>query len=325
MIFDRLTEILKSNSRKVAFPEGMDLRVVEAAVKLKEMGALAPILLGNQEEVQKNAADNGFNLDGIEIMDPKNYPDMENMVQSMVEIRKGKNTEEECRELLQGENYFGIMLVKLGLVDALVGGAVYSTADLMRPALQIIKTKPSYSSVSSCSLIIRPNSDGSEECYILADCAITVDPSAENLAEIALGSIETAEALGIEPRVAFLSYSTNGSAKGDSVDKMRKACELVKSMKPNTAIDGELQFDAAVSEDVSKAKFPESKLEGKANTFIFPDINASNIGLKIAQEWANFSVYGPIIIGLNAPVNDLSRGCSTDEIVKTAIITAALI
>ena len=247
------------------------------------------------------------------------------MVDLFCELRKSKGvTPEQARKTLSAANYFGTMLVKMGVADALLGGATYSTADTVRPALQVIKTKPGNSIVSSCFIMVRPAASGENEVLAMGDCAINIKPSEDDLVEIAGETAACAKIFGIDPKVAFLSYSTLGSGKGEDVDKMHNACAKAKERYPELAIDGELQFDAAVSPAVARTKCPDSKVAGHANTFIFPDINAGNIGYKIAQRLGNFDAYGPILLGLNAPINDLSRGCNAMEVYSMAIITAAL-
>jgi phosphate acetyltransferase len=248
---------------------------------------------------------------------------MDAMVEKMVELRKGKMSADECKAALLKGNYFGTMLVKMGVADALLGGATYSTADTVRPALQLIKTKPGNKNVSSCFILVRTTDKG-EERLCMGDCAIQIDPDEDALVETALECAKTAKTFGIDPKVAFLSYSTKGSGKGEAVDKVRNACEKAKAAAPELAIDGEMQFDAAVSPTVGQLKFPGSKVAGYANTFIFPEIQSGNIGYKIAQRLGGFAAYGPILQGLNAPINDLSRGCDADEVYKMSLITAAL-
>ena len=241
------------------------------------------------------------------------------MAQCMFDLRKGKMTMEEVRANLQKGNYFGTMLVKMGVADALLGGATYSTADTVRPALQLIKTKKGAHLVSSCFIMVR-----GDEMLAMGDCAINIKPTEDELVEICRETVKCAKIFGVDPKVAFLSYSTLGSGKGEDVDKMRNACEKAKTEMPNTPIGGEFQFDAAVSPVVAKTKHISDAVGGHANTFIFPDINAGNIGYKIAQRLGNFDAYGPILLGLNAPINDLSRGCNAQEVYSMAIITAAL-
>ncbi len=285
---------------------------------------LTPVLVGNEEEVQAAAEKAGFNIRGAIIIDPENYDGMDAMVEKMVELRKGKMTADECRAALKKGNYFGTMLVKMGVADALLGGATYSTADTVRPALQLVKTKPGNKIVSSCFILVRASATGDNDVLAMGDCAINIKPEEDELVEIAVETAKCAKIFGIAPKVAFLSYSTKGSGKGEDVDKMRNACEKAKALMPDIPVDGEMQFDAAVSPTVGQLKFPGSPVAGYANTFIFPDINAGNIGYKIAQRLGGFEAYGPILLGLNAPINDLSRGCNAQEVYSMAIITAAL-
>ena len=323
-MFNAMIEVLKANPRKIVFTEGHDARILEATARLVEGGFLTPVLVGNVEEVMEAAEKAGFNIRGAEIIDPANFDDMDKMVDEMVALRKGKMTADECRATLLQANYFGTMLVKMGYADALLGGATYSTADTVRPALQLVKTKPGNSIVSSCFIMVRPSATGSNEVLAMGDCAINIKPTEDELVEIGLETAKTAKIFGIDPKVAFLSYSTKGSGKGEDVDKMRNACAKAKEVMVGIPVDGEMQFDAAVSPSVGQLKFPGSPVAGHANTFIFPDINAGNIGYKIAQRLGNFDAYGPILQGLNAPINDLSRGCNAQEVYSMAIITAAL-
>ena len=323
-MFNALIDKLKAHPRKIVFTEGTDPRILEASARLLSGTFLTPVLVGNAEEIQKAAEAIGFNIRGAIIIDPATFEDMDKMVDTMVELRKGKMTAEQCRAALMQGNYFGTMLVKMGYADALLGGATYSTADTVRPALQIIKTKPGSKIVSSCFILVRDSATGDREVLAMGDCAINIKPTEDELVEIALETAATAKVFGIDPKVAFLSYSTLGSGKGEDVDKMRNACAKAKAQRPDLDIDGELQFDAAVSPKVAKTKCPNSNVAGHANTFIFPDINAGNIGYKIAQRLGNFDAYGPILQGLNAPINDLSRGCNAIEVYSMAIITAAL-
>lgn len=323
-MFKTLIQKLKDNPRTIVFTEGTDPRILEAASRLLAGTFLKPILVGNPDAVRAAAEDVGYNINGAEILDPKNYDKMDEMVARMVELRKGKMTEEQCREALSHGNYFGTMLVQMGVADCLLGGATYSTADTVRPALQLVKTKPGNKIVSSCFILVRSRATGDNEVLAMGDCAINIKPSEDDLVEIALETAQCAKIFGIDPKIAFLSYSTLGSGKGEDVDKMRNACAKAKIAAPDLAIDGELQFDAAVSPRVAETKCPGSNVAGHANTFIFPDINAGNIGYKIAQRLGGFDAYGPILLGLNAPINDLSRGCNALEVYSMAIITAAL-
>ena len=307
------------------FTEGEDARILEASSRLLASNFLHPILIGNAEKIAIAAEECGFNIRGAEIIDPEHFDRMDEMVDLLCELRKKNGiSPERAREILLQANYFGTMLVKMGIADALLGGATYSTADTVRPALQLIKTKPENNIVSSCFILVRPSATGENEVLAMADCAINIEPNEDELVEIAGEAAECAKIFGVDPQIAFLSYSTHGSGKGDAVDKMRNAAEKTRAKYPELPIDGELQFDAAVSPRVARTKCPESKVAGHANTFIFPDINAGNIGYKIAQRMGNFDAYGPILLGLNAPVNDLSRGCNASEVYSMAIITAAL-
>ena len=331
-MFDSMIETLKANPRKIVFTEGPDARILEAAARLKEGGFLTPILVGNVEQVKAAAAAGNFDIEGIEIIDPAAYAEMDAMVEKMVALRKGKMTADECRAALQKGNYFGTMLVKMGYADSLLGGATYSTADTVRPALQLVKTKKGAHLVSSCFIMVR-----GEEKLAMGDCAINLSyedsvdkdgnvtlSAAQQLAEVAVETAKTAKVFGMDPKVAMLSYSTKGSGKGPSVDLVRNATAIAKEMAPDVAIDGEMQFDAAVSPVVGQLKFPGSPVAGYANTFIFPEIQSGNIGYKIAQRLGGFAAYGPILQGLNAPINDLSRGCDAEEVYQMSIITAAL-
>lgn len=323
-MFDHMIAELKKQERKIVFTEGTDARILEAASRLYKEGILTPILLGNPEEIDKAAKESGWSVDGVEKIDPANYGELEAMVAKMVELRKGKMDEAACRKALEKSNYFGTMLVKMGKADCLLGGATYSTADTVRPALQLIKTKPGSKIVSSCFILYRETEKGNE-MYAMGDCAINLDPNEDELVEIAVETARTAKTFAIDPKVALLSYSTLGSGKGETVDKVHNAAEKLKAMNLDFPADGELQFDAAFSPVVAKTKAPGSAVAGQANTFIFPDINAGNIGYKIAQRLGGFEAFGPILQGLNAPINDLSRGCNAEEVYKMAIITAALI
>ena len=323
--FGAMIQKLKENPKKIVLTEGEDPRIFEAASRLLASSFLTPILLGDEKVVADAAEEAGFNIRGAHIINPLTYENKEEVIKEFYEIRKEKGmTMEKAAKLMEQRNYFGTMLVKMGIADCLLGGATYSTADTVRPALQIIKTKPRNSIVSSCFILVRPSATGENEVLAMADCAINIQPSEDELVEICGETINCARIFGIDPKVAFLSYSTLGSGKGDSVDKMRNAAAKAKEEFPDVPIDGELQFDAAVSPRVARQKAPDSKVAGYANTFIFPDINAGNLGYKIAQRMGNFEAYGPILLGLNAQVNDLSRGCNALEVYSMAIITAAL-
>ena len=332
-MFEFLINKLTAHPRKIVFTEGTDPRILEASARLLSGTFLTPVLVGNPEAVMAAAEEAGFNIRGAEIIDPETFAEMDKMVALMVELRKGKMTEDECRKLLKQGNYFGTMLVKMGYADSLLGGATYSTADTVRPALQLVKTKKGAHLVSSCFILVR-----GEEKLAMGDCAINLSyedsvdkegnvtlSAAQKLAEVAIETAKTAKVFGIDPKVAMLSFSTNGSGKGGTVKLSHDATAVAKEMAPDLAIDGEMQFDAAVAPEVGQLKFPGSPVAGYANTFIFPTIEAGNIGYKIAQRLGGFEAYGPILQGLAAPINDLSRGCNADEVYKMAIITAALV
>ena len=323
--FGAMIEKLKKDPKRIVFTEGEDPRILEAASRLLASNFLEPILLGDEKEVAEAAEEAGYNIRGAQVINPLTYERREEVINEFYEIRKAKGmTPEKAEKLMRERNYFGTMLVKMGVGDCLLGGATYSTADTVRPALQIIKTKPENSIVSSCFILVRPGATGENEVLAMADCAINIQPSEDELVEICGETIKCARLFGIDPKVAFLSYSSLGSGKGDSVEKMRNAAEKAREEFPDVPIEGELQFDAAVSPRVARQKAPGSNVAGYANTFIFPDINAGNIGYKIAQRMGNFEAYGPILLGLNAQVNDLSRGCNALEVYSMSIITAAL-
>ncbi|HFH6644766.1 TPA: phosphate acetyltransferase [Streptococcus agalactiae] len=305
---------------KIVFPEGSDERVLRAAARLKFEGLVDPVILGKADEVHDSLARLGFVDQDYSVIDPEQYEKFEEMKEAFVEIRKGKATMEDADRLLKDVNYFGVMLVKLGLADGMVSGAIHSTADTVRPALQIIKTKPGISRTSGVFLM---NRESTQERYIFADCAINIDPNAQELAEIAVNTADTAKIFDINPKIAMLSFSTKGSAKAPQAEKVQEAAKIAKDLSPELAVDGELQFDAAFVPETAEIKAPNSDVAGKANVFIFPDLQSGNIGYKIAQRLGMFEAIGPILQGLNAPVNDLSRGSSAEDIYKLAIITAA--
>lgn len=307
-------QIIGKNIR-IVFPEGNEPRVVQAASLLARENMLKPILIGSVEEVQTAAG--SFSLEGCEIIDPKHYDKLEEMVAELVAVRKGKVTEEQARELVLNVNYFGTMLVHMGLAGGLVSGAIHSTGDTVRPALQIIKTKPGISKTFGYFAMLR-----GDERYIFADCAINPNPTSGDLAEFAIESARVARMFDIDPKVALLSFSTKGSAKTEETKKVTDAMEILNGMDLDFDYDGELQFDAAFVPAVAKTKAKDSKVAGQANVFVFPDLNAGNIGYKIAQRLGGFEAVGPILAGLNKPVNDLSRGCSPEDVYGTAIITA---
>ncbi|MCU9613347.1 phosphate acetyltransferase [Caldibacillus lycopersici] len=317
-LFSAVKEKVTGKGLSIVFPEGTDERIVKAASRLASEQVVKPILIGNVNEVQQKGQEVGVSLDGIEILDPEDYAEFDVLVEKFVERRKGKATEEQARQLLKDVNYFGTMLVYLHKADGLVSGAAHSTADTVRPALQIIKTKQGVKKTSGAFIMVR-----GEERYVFADCAINITLDAQDLAEIAVESEKTAKMFDIDPRIAMLSFSTKGSAKSPETEKVAEAVKLAKELNSDLVIDGEFQFDASFVPSVAEKKAPDSVIKGDANVFIFPSLEAGNIGYKIAQRLGNFEAVGPILQGLNAPVNDLSRGCDEEDVYKLALITAA--
>lgn len=319
-LFDNLKQKVAGANKTIVFPEGQEPRIFRAAIRLKNDGLVVPILLGKVDEIKQNAENEGVDLGDIELIDPNTYPEdkFAEMVEAFVERRKGKNTKEQAETMLRDVNYFGTMLVYMDKADGLVSGAIRSTGDTVRPALQIIKTKPGVSRTSGAFIMVK-----GDERYLFADCAININPGAQELAEIAVESANTAKIFDIDPQVAMLSFSTMGSAKSDEVTKVQEAVKLAKELAPNEKIDGELQFDAAFVPVVAKQKAPESEVAGHANVFVFPELQSGNIGYKIAQRLGGFEAIGPVLQGLNKPVSDLSRGSVEEDVYKVAIITAA--
>lgn len=319
-LFDNLKQKVAGANKTIVFPEGQEPRIFRAAIRLKNDGLVVPILLGKVDEIKQNAENEGVDLGDIELINPNTYPEdkFAEMVEAFVERRKGKNTKEQAETMLRDVNYFGTMLVYMDKADGLVSGAIHSTGDTVRPALQIIKTKPGVSRTSGAFVMVK-----GDERYLFADCAININPGAQELAEIAVESANTAKIFDIDPQVAMLSFSTMGSAKSDEVTKVQEAVKLAKELAPNEKIDGELQFDAAFVPVVAKQKAPESEVAGHANVFVFPELQSGNIGYKIAQRLGGFEAIGPVLQGLNKPVSDLSRGSVEEDVYKVAIITAA--
>ncbi|WP_270766107.1 phosphate acetyltransferase [Weissella confusa] len=319
-LFEQLSSQIKGQGKTLVFPEGEDVRIQGAAIRLAAEELVKPILLGNKSEIEATAAANNFDLSGVQIVDPAEYPadGREKMVDALVERRNGKTDAATASKWLEDVNYFGTMLVYLGVADGMVSGATHPTGDTVRPALQIIKTAPGSSRISGAFVMQRD-----DERYIFADAAINIDIDAQTMAEIAIQSANTAKVFGIDPKVAMLSFSTKGSAKAPQVDKVAEATLLAKTAAPELAIDGELQFDAAFVESVAAAKAPESEVAGHANVFVFPDLQSGNIGYKIAQRLGGFEAIGPVLQGLAKPISDLSRGANEEDVYKVAIITAA--
>lgn len=318
-LFATLKEKLQKDTKRIVFPEGVDPRVLKAAARLAADRVMEVIVLGDEAEVKALAEAEGVSLDGVQLIDAKSFDGLDALVEAFVERRKGKIDEAGARELLLNDvNYLGTMLVYTGQADGLVSGAMHATGDTVRPALQIIKMQPGYGKTSGVFIMMK-----GEEKLIMADCAITIAPDANDLAETAVLSAKTAQSFGIDPIVAMLSFSTMGSAKSEETEKVAEATRIAKEKAPELTIDGELQFDAAYVESVGRSKARDSQVAGRANTFIFPSLEAGNIGYKIAQRMGGYEAVGPILQGLNKPVNDLSRGCSEEDVYKLAILTAA--
>lgn len=308
-LFEEIKDKLKDANLSIVLPEGSDERIIEAALKLKEDGIIQPIVIGSKNDLEHT---------GLTVIDPNSYEEMDELVQVFMELRKGRETEEQARELLKHVNYLGTMLVYTKRAHGLVSGAAHTTAETVRPALQIIKTKPGISKASGAFIMVKDDLR-----FVFADCALTIAPTSEDLAEIAVESAKTASAFGITPKVAMLSFSTKGSAKSKETEKVVNATAIAKSMAPEIVIEGELQFDASIVPAIAAKKAPGAAVQGDATVFVFPSLEAGNIGYKIAERLGGFEAIGPILQGLNAPVNDLSRGCSAEDVYKLAYITAA--
>lgn len=313
--------------RVVVLPESDDERVLKAASKVLEIDGAKIILLGKKDEILARAG--SLELSGAEFIDISTSEYFDDFASTLFELRKAKGmSEDEAKELMSRPEYFGTMLVYKGIAHAMVSGAKTTTADTIRPALQFVKMKDGISTVSGAFVMVlggaseKDESEKNERVWFFADCAITPRPSTEQLAGIALSTAKTAKSFGYEPKVAFLSYSTGDSAKGEMIDFVKEALEIAQKAAPDIAMDGPMQFDAAVDSKVAKSKMPNSKVAGQANVFIFPDLNCGNITYKAVQRSANALAIGPILQGLKKPVNDLSRGCSVDDIVNTVLISA---
>ncbi|MDU0968831.1 MAG: phosphate acetyltransferase [Actinomycetaceae bacterium] len=307
-----------SDKKTIVLPESEDERILAAAAKLRDLDAVNLILLGNPDKVAADAQAAGLDLAGIEVVDPADPERRERYAKELAVIREKKGmTYEKALTQLEDISYFATMMVQLGEADGMVSGAIHTTAETIRPALQIIKTAPGTSTVSGAFLMLF-----ADRAYLFADCAVTIDPNAEQLADIAASSARTAKAFGIDPKVALISYSTLGSGSGPSVEKVEQATAIAREANPDVAIDGPLQFDAAVDRAVAAKKAPGSKVAGEATVFIFNHLDVGNCTYKAAQRMAGALAVGPILQGLKKPVNDLSRGALVDDIVNTVIITA---
>lgn len=324
-MIDRVREKARADRKSIVFPEGCEERTVLAAAELVKEGIADPILIGNPEEITAEAKRLGADLTGIRTENPADSENHERYAQALYEIRKAKGvTPEKAEEMVLDPMYYGIMMVKLGDADGLVSGAVHTTGDMLRPALQIIKTKPEMKIVSSSFLMDCPDKSlGEDGLLVYADCVVMPSPTEEELAYIAVAAADTARTLcGIEePRVAMLSFSTKGSAKHESVSKMQRAVEIAHRIAPDLLLDGEMQFDAALVPEIGASKAKGSPVAGRANVLIFPDLQAGNIGYKITQRIGGAECFA-VLQGLQKPCNDLSRGCSVEDIVNTAAMTA---
>jgi len=316
-IFLQIKNKVKQHEIKIVFPEAFDDRILMAAQKLASEQIVKPILIGNENEIVNRANELKILLQNVTIIDPKTYHQFDQLVESFMRRRQGKETELSAREKLLDVNYFGTMLVYENIAEGLVSGAAHSTGDTIRPALQIIKTKVGVQKTSGVFVMVK-----GEHRFVFADCAINIAPNAEELAEIAITTAETAKLFGLEPKVAMLSFSTKGSASSKETQKVSEATKIAQKARPDLLIDGEFQFDAAFVPAIAQKKAPNSPLKGEANVFIFPSLESGNLGYKIAQRLGGYEAIGPILQGLNKPVNDLSRGCSSEDVYKLALITA---
>lgn len=320
---DGLKARAKENIKTIVLAEGEEIRTIKAAAIVKAEGYAKNILLGNPEKISKMAADAGVDIEGVEIIDPSEGN--EEFAELFAELRKKKGvTIEQARETVKDPLYYGVMMVKTGKVDGMVAGAVNSSANVIRPSLQILKTAPNTKIVSAFFIMNVPDCDmGENGTFIFADCGLNQQPTADELSEIAISSAASFKSLvGAEPKVAMLSYSTYGSAKHDDVTKVTTATQLVKEKAPDIMVDGELQLDAAIVASVGAQKAPTSPVAGKANVLVFPDLDAGNIGYKLVQRLAKAEAYGPVLQGVAAPVNDLSRGCTAEDIAGVVAITS---
>lgn len=325
-LMEKIKAAAKSNLKRIVLPEGGDRRILEAAEKIIKEGLADVILLGRREELAEVAQEAGVDLSGVKIIDPENSDKLSGYADAYYELRKSKGiTKEQAVEQMKDALYYSAMMVKQGDVDGSVAGAINTTGDVLRPAFQIIKTAPGFSVVSGAFFMVLEHELMPEGLIVFADCAVNPNPDARQLAEIAVASAKTAKTLAnIQPRVAMLSFSTQGSSSHELVDKVREATKIAQQMAPDVLIDGEMQADAAIVERVGQQKAPNLSFAGKANVLVFPDLQAGNIGYKLVQRLANAKAIGPVLQGMAKPVNDLSRGCSTDDVVSLTAITAVL-
>lgn len=324
-LMKKIWEAAKSNKKKIVLPEGNEDRTIAAAQKICNLGLAYPILIGDTQEILAKAKELDVDLSQVEIINPNESENLEKYINAFYELRKAKGvTMEKAEKIVRDPLYFATMMVKLDDADGMVSGAVHTTGDLLRPGLQIIKTAPGVSCVSSFFIMEVPNSPyGDNGLLFFADCAVNPMPTEDMLASIAIATADNAKLLSkIDPKVAMLSFSTMGSADHEVVDKVRNATIKAKELRPDLDIDGELQLDAAIVPKVAKQKAPESKVAGNANILVFPDLQAGNIGYKLVQRFANAEAIGPVCQGFAKPINDLSRGCSSEDIVNVVALTA---
>ena len=324
---ENIKQRAKEDLKTIILPEAEDKRILEAASKVTKQGFAKIILLGDENQIQDDSRKYNIDLSGVKIVNPLKSEKMNQYIERLYELRKHKGlTIEQATELLKQPIYFGMMMLKDEdcEADGLVSGAVHSTSDTLRPALQILKTAPNTKLVSAFFVMCVPNCEyGENGTFIFGDSGLNQNPTADELSEIAISSSKSFEQLvGAEPKVAMLSYSTYGSAKSELTEKVIEATKLVKEKAPDLCADGELQLDAAIIPDIANSKAPESPVKGNANVLIFPDLNSGNIGYKLVQRLAKAEAYGPLCQGIAKPVNDLSRGCSADDIVGVVAITA---
>jgi len=324
-LLENLKAKAKANPRRIVLPEGEEPRTIQAAVEIMKEKLALVTLVGNRGKIEAVAKEQGVDVSAIPSVDPLTSPKFEEYAQIYYELRKAKGmTPEEAHKLMADTVFYGTMMVHKGEMDGLVSGALHSTGDTIRPALQIIKTKPGINIVSSSFVMIVPDCEyGDNGMFIFADCAVMPAPSDAELAQIAVASAETGRVLcGMDPKVAMLSFSTYGSAKHELVDKVKRATAIAKELAPGLKIDGELQADAAIIPKVGKSKAPNSAIAGQANVLVFPDLQSGNIAYKLVERLAKAQAVGPILQGIAKPINDLSRGCSVEDIVHLVAITA---
>jgi phosphate acetyltransferase len=324
-LMKKIWEAAQADKKKIVLPEGNEERNIAAAQKINELGLAYPILVGKKDEINTKAKELNVDLSGIELIDPDESANLNKYIEAFYELRKNKGmTIEKADKIVRDPLYFATMMVKLDDADGMVSGAIHTTGDLLRPGLQIIKTAPGVSVVSSFFIMQIPGSTyGDNGTLLFADCAVNPNPNEDELAAIAIATAETAKKLcNMDPKVAMLSFSTMGSASHEVVDKVRNATQKAQELRPDLDIDGELQLDASIVEKVAAQKAPNSKVAGKANVLVFPDLQAGNIGYKLVQRFANATAIGPVCQGFAKPINDLSRGCSSDDIVNVVALTA---